>query len=105
MNRPERARPGRPGPLGSKLLTAGAVFLLAVLLITSLFGKKGLLESQRARKTYETRLEERARLESRKARLLKEIEELERNPRAVEREAREKLWLMKKDEVVVVKTK
>ncbi len=103
MNRTGRAHPGRPGPVGSKILTAGAVFLLVVLLITSLFGKKGLMETQRARKTYESRVEEKVKLENRRARLLKEIEELERDPRAVEREAREKLWLIKNDEVVVVR--
>ena len=105
MTRPGRAHPGKTGPVGSRILTAGAVFLLVVLLITSLFGKKGLMETQRARKSYEARVAEKAKLESRKARLLKEIDELQRDPRAVEREAREKLWLMKKDEVVVVKTK
>ncbi len=103
MNRTGRVRPGKPGPVGSRILTAGAVFLLVILLITSLFGKKGLMETQRARKGYESRVEEKVRLEERKARLLKEIEQLERDPRAVEREAREKLWLMKKDEIVVVK--
>lgn len=105
MNRPGRARPGKPGPVRSRILTAGAVFLLVILLITSLFGKKGLMETQRARKTYGSRVEEKARLENRRARLLKEIEELERDPRAVEGEAREKLWLIKKDEVVVVRNK
>ena len=102
MNRLERARPAKR-PIGSQILTAGAVFLLVILLITSLFGKKGLMETQRARKDYEAGLAEKARLEDRRARLLKEIDALERDPWAVEREAREKLWLMKKDEVVVVK--
>lgn len=41
-------------------------------------------------------------LETDKSRLEKEIKELESNPKAVEKKAREKLWLMKKDEMVLV---
>lgn len=102
MKKAERGRPGRLGPAGSKILSAGAVFLLAIVLITSLFGKKGLVEIQRMRKVYETQLRQMERLESRKARLVKEIDELRRDPRAMEREAREKLWLIKSEEIVIV---
>ena len=102
MKRVPRSRPGKLGPFGPRILASGAVFLLVVLLITSLFGKKGLMEIQRTRKVYATKLVEMEKLEGRKARLLKDISELERDPRAVEREARQKLWLMKKDEVVIV---
>jgi len=34
---------------------------------------------------------------------MKEIEELKKNPKAVEKKAREKLWLVKPDEVVIIK--
>lgn len=105
MKRVEKSRPGRLGPAGPKILAAGAVFLLVVLLITSLFGKKGLMEIQRARKVYETQLREMERLENRKARLIREIDDLQRDPRSMEREAREKLWLMKSDEIVIVDKK
>jgi len=44
-------------------------------------------------------------LQAQKVRLEKEIAQLERNPQAVEKEAREKLWLMKKDEIVIVDKK
>lgn len=99
--RSSRSTRGR-GALGRKILLGSAVFLLVVLLITSLFGKKGLMEIRRARKSYERSLLEVETLKARKARLEKDIAELQRDPRAVEREAREKLWLMKKDEIVVV---
>ncbi len=103
-----RTRDGRPGKLassGPKILTAAAVFLLVVLLITSVFGKKGLMEIQRTRKNYEAQFRELTALERRKAELGKEIAELERNPLAVEKEARDKLWLMKNNEIVIVDKK
>jgi cell division protein FtsB len=102
MKQAERGLPGKLGPAGPKILAAGAVFLLAVLLITSFFGKKGLMEIQRMHRAYETQLGEMQKLESRKARLIREIDELRRDPRSLEREAREKLWLMKSDEIVIV---
>ena len=43
-----------------------------------------------------------AQLENERDMLLKEIEELKKNPLALEKTAREKLWLMKKNEKVVV---
>ncbi|MGB2843389.1 MAG: septum formation initiator family protein, partial [Candidatus Aminicenantaceae bacterium] len=42
-------------------------------------------------------------LEKEKKKLEREIEELKNNPKAVEKKAREKLWLMKPDEVVIIK--
>lgn len=41
-------------------------------------------------------------LENERDRLIKEISDLEKNPNTLERKAREKLWLMKKNEKVVV---
>lgn len=95
----------KPGSFWQKAMTGGAVFLFVVLLITSIFGKKGLMEIQRTRKSYDSLLLEMKTLQDRKVRLEKEISELERNPQAVEKEAREKLWLMKKDEIVIVDKK
>ncbi len=42
-------------------------------------------------------------LKKERAKLEREIEELENNPRAVEKTAREKLWLMEPDEFVIIK--
>jgi len=86
-------------------MAGGAVFLFGVLLITSLFGKKGFMEIQRTRKSYDGLLLKMKTLQAQKLRLEKEIAQLERNPQAVEKEAREKLWLMKKDEIVIVDKK
>jgi len=87
-----------------KVVFLGVVCFLLVLLITSLFGKKGLIEIYKARKNHDALLLQVERLKQEKSRLEREIEELEKNPKAVDKEAREKLWLVKPDEKVVVKT-
>lgn len=88
-----------------KTVAVVAVFLLLVLLITTVFGKKGLFEIAKNRKTYAALQTEIERLKAEKLRLEKEIAGLESDPRAVEREAREKLWLAKPGEKVIVKRK
>jgi cell division protein FtsB len=88
-----------------KILLAAVGFFFLVLLISSLFGKKGLIEIYKARRNYDLLLQEVKRLEAEKARLEREIEDLKNNPGAVEREAREKLWLIRPDEKVIVKRK
>jgi cell division protein FtsB len=45
------------------------------------------------------------RLEKKKRKLEREIEELKTNPKALEKKAREKLWLQKPDEIVIVDKK
>jgi cell division protein FtsB len=80
-------------------------FVLLVLLITTFFGKKGLLEISRARRNYDVLQKEIERLKEKKSHLEKEIAALEAAPRAVEREARDRLWLVKPDEKIVVKKK
>jgi cell division protein FtsB len=100
------AREDRKGAsLRRKILLAAVGFFFLVLLISSLFGKKGLIEIYKARRNYEILLQEVKRLEAEKARLEGEIEDLKNNPQAVEREAREKLWLIRPDEKVIVKRK
>jgi cell division protein FtsB len=92
-------------PKPAKAAAAVVAFLLFVLLVTTIFGKKGLLEIARVRRTYAELEREIARLKEDKARLEKEIKALESDPRAVEREAREKLWLTGPDEKIVIKKK
>jgi cell division protein FtsB len=91
------------GGLKTKIFIFVPVFLLVVLLITSFFGKKGLVEIYRAKKNYAALVQEIDRLKQEKKRLEKEIAELEANPKAVDQEAREKLWLMKPEEKVIIK--
>jgi len=91
--------------LRRKLVLAAVAFFFLVILISSLFGKKGLIEIYRAKGNYEALLQEIRSLEARKSQLQKEIEALQNDPRAVEKEAREKLWLIKPDEKVIIKKK
>jgi cell division protein FtsB len=86
-----------------KLIVAGLGFFFLVLLLASFFGKKGLIEIYRAQKEHKVLLQEIEQLEIEKIRLEKDIEELKKNPKAVEKKAREKLWLVKPDEVVIIK--
>lgn len=86
-----------------KLIITGAVFLFLVLVIASFFGKRGLIEIYRAQKKKENLVQEVTQLTLRRDKLLREIWELENNPRAVENKARERLWLMSPDELVIVK--
>jgi len=94
---------GAGGTLKRKLFIYGFAFLLFVLIITSIFGKKGLIEIYRTRKFYAALLQDIDRLQKEKARLEKEIAELKKNPGAVDKPARELLWLMPPDEKVIVK--
>lgn len=78
------------------------ILFIFILILAFFFGEGGILEIIKAR----TQIEELRRgiveLEQQKAALEKEIEDLKKNPLALERKAREKLWLMKKNEKVVV---
>jgi cell division protein FtsB len=93
----------KPGDWKRKAAIGAFVFLLFILLLTSFFGKKGLLEIYHARKTYAGLLQEIEALKQEKSRLEKEVAGLEGNPGAVDKEAREKLWLMRPDEKVIIR--
>ena len=80
-------------------------FLLIVILITTVFGKKGLVGIARVRKVQADLLREIEDLKEEKARLEREIEALKNDPRSVDKEARDKLWLMKPDEKVIIRKK
>lgn len=78
------------------------VLFIFILVLAFFFGEGGLLEIIKARHRIDELKQNIADLENQKARLIKEIEELKKNPMALEKTAREKLWLMKKNEKVVV---
>jgi cell division protein FtsB len=78
------------------------IFFLFILLLTYFFGDKGIIEIMKTQKeirALETSIHE---LEARKRSLTSEVKQLREDPLALEREAREKLWLMKKNEKVIV---
>ena len=88
-----------------KAIIGGVVFLLFVLTVVSFFGKRGLLEIYKTRRKQEVLLQKIEQLEERKVKLERDIEELRKNPKAVEKKAREKLGLVKEDEIVIIDKK
>lgn len=90
------------GSVRRKIFRACVGFFVLVMLVTSFFGKKGYMDIVRTRRSLRALEAEFKALEEKKGQLETEIRELTVNPRAVEEEAREKLWLMKPDEKVIV---
>jgi cell division protein FtsB len=85
-----------------KILLIAFACLLVIMIVTALFGKKGVMELRRSRRVLAERAERIRVLEAEKIRLEAEVRRLERDPRAVERSAREKLGLIQPGEKVVV---
>jgi cell division protein FtsB len=88
-----------------KIFISGVVFFLFVLTVTSFFGKKGLIEIYRTRRKQEVLLQKIEQLEERKVKLERDIEELQKNPNAIEKKAREKLGLVKEGEIIIIDKK
>ncbi len=86
----------------SKYFLMLIVIFLFILVLSFFFGDSGLIEIVKAQRKIENLEISIKNLEIKKAKLEKEIEELKNNPLALEKRAREKLWLMKKNEKVVV---
>lgn len=86
-----------------RVLLSGAVFFFIVLIMAAFFGEKGLLEIYKARQTKVGLTQRIEFLENRKAQLVMEIQELKTNPEAVEEKAREKLWMVKPGEIVIIR--
>ncbi len=86
-----------------RLIIVALSFLFFILFIASFFGRNGLLEMYRSRKRHDELVMEVQKFRKDKANLEREIEELGRNPEAVEKTARQKLWLMEPDELVIIK--
>ena len=85
-----------------KVLLIGFACLLVIMIVTALFGKKGVMELRRNRKVLTRQAERIKALEEEKTRLEAEIQRLENDPKAVEKQAREKLGLIAPGEKVVV---
>jgi cell division protein FtsB len=88
--------------LKKKIFVLGVACVLLIMIVTALFGKKGVMDLRRARRTLETRTDTIRALEAERDRLEAEIRRLESDPRAVEKAAREKLGLAAPGEKVVV---
>jgi cell division protein FtsB len=88
-----------------KILLGAILILLFVLILSTFFGKKGLLQIREARRLQQELQAEMARLKREKEKLEKEVDALRHDPLMVEEEARKKLWLMKPEEKVLVRPK
>lgn len=97
----------RPAPAASpsfrrKVFVLSVTCLFLVMIVTALFGKKGVMDLRRAQRTLVALEAEVRSLEKERAALESEIDRLEKDPRAVEQAAREKLGLVAPGEKVVV---
>ena len=91
--------------LQSRGLALLLFFFLFILVLAFVFGDRGIVEIVKTQKQIrELQLTIRS-LEAEKQKLTREIEMLRENPLALEKKARENLWLMKKNEKVVVLVK
>ena len=63
------------------------------------------MEIYRTRRKQEVLLKKIGQLEERKVKRERDIEELKKNPKAVEKKAREKLGLVKEGEIVIIDKK
>ena len=85
-----------------KILILGVACVLLIMIVTALFGKKGVMDLRRSRQILATRAERIRALEAERDRITAEIERLRNDPRAVEKAAREKLGLAAPGEKIVV---
>lgn len=94
-------RPGRPETsLRRKAATLASLCALIALLVGSLFGDRGILYLMAQREKAERLQREIEEMRAENGRLAAEIEALRRDPRAIERLAREQLGLARNGEVV-----
>ncbi len=83
------------------VIMLSALFII-ILILTFFFGEGGFLEIMAAQKKIADHEKRIVELENEKKRLTEIIYGLKINPLDLEKTAREKLWLMKENEVVVV---
>ena len=88
--------------LKSRGLIILILMFLFVLVLTFFFGDSGIIEILRSQDKIAELRSDIEELEKKKVVLEFEIKELEKNPLALEKKAREKLWLMKKNEKVII---
>ena len=91
--------------LQSRGLALLLVFLLFILVLAFVFGDRGIIEIVKTRKQIRELEATIRELEAQKQKLTREVEMLQANPSMLEKKAREDLWLMKKNEKVVVLVK
>jgi cell division protein FtsB len=88
--------------VGSKGFLMIIILIFFILILTFFFGESGIVEIIKAQNRIQDLRQNIAILQEEKEDLKKEIQELKEDSFALEKKAREKLWLMKKNEKVVV---
>ena len=89
-------------PIQARGLALLLIFFLLILVLAFVFGDRGIVEIVKTQKQIKALQQTIKKLEMEKQKLSKEIELLKENPLALEKKARKELWLMKKNEKVVV---
>jgi cell division protein FtsB len=87
---------------GGRLLIVVGFFFVFVLALSFIFGDRGILDNARSAKRLEALQQEIVKLEKQRDTLKGEVDHLRNQPNAVEATAREKLWLIKKNEKLVI---
>jgi cell division protein FtsB len=85
-----------------KIFLLGTVCLFLIMIVTAVFGKKGVMDIYRLRVELAGLEGEVQKLKQDKAELESEIRRLEKDPMAVEKAARQELGLIKPGEKVIV---
>ncbi len=88
--------------LRKKILLGFIIFFFLTLIITSFFGRRGVMEIFKYKDEIMQLEKDIAKLEKQKKSLEVEIKELETNNMAVEPIARKELWYKKKGEKVII---
>jgi cell division protein FtsB len=85
-----------------KIFLLGTACLFLVMVVTAVFGKKGVMDIHRLRVELARLENDVQKLKQDKAELESEILRLEKDPKAVEKTARQELGLIKPGEKVIV---
>lgn len=90
------------GFLASKVFLLLVVLITFILVLSFFFGDSGFIEIRGKRHDIEALQQDLDKLKLERDQLVEEVKALENDPLALERTARERLWLMKKNEKVIV---
>lgn len=102
LRRRRSPAPPSPSPWPRRLLNYAVAFATAVLVIDSLIGSNGLMETLRARRQYAALAADLSQKQAENAQLRDEIRRLREDPTTIEAVARQELGLMRADELLVV---
>jgi cell division protein FtsB len=100
--RRKRVTPAPPSTFRRRIVHLLLIFVTLVLVIDSLVGEKGLMESMRARRQYREVAASLEAVRHENARMREEVRRLKEDPAAIESLAREELGLIRQDEILFI---